>query len=498
MSHTTPTITCVALLVTTLAMTAVPARAGPTPDAVPAAAPSTLVMKPPPGMVEAMQRDLGITAAQARRRLANEARASAVEARLRERLGGAFAGTWVTGPTSSTVLVATTDPAKTDSIYAESAQPRVVVRALSALEAAKKALDAAVAPASTPVWYIDVRTNSVVVRSSDPAEARAFVAASGADKTVVRVVRSQERPRTLYDLRGGDAYYIDRAARCSVGFAVTRGSTNGFVSAGHCGVAGAGTTGFNRVAQGTFQASSFPGNDFSWVAVNSDWTPRPWVNNGGGGDVVVSGAASAVEGASVCRSGSTSGWHCGTVQQRGTSVAYAEGTVNEVTRTSVCAEPGDSGGPFISGAQAQGVTSGGSGNCTAGGTTYFQPVSEILSTYGLTLTTSGGTPPPNGCTGYQQTRAGSLISGQSAYQPDGTYYQSTAAGVHRACLDASDGTDFDLYLQKWNGTSWVTVASSTSPGPDEALTYSGTAGYYYYRIHAYSGTGIYAFAFTKP
>jgi hypothetical protein len=39
-----------------------------------------------------------------------------------------------------------------------------------------------------------------------------------------------------------------------------------------------------------------------------------------------------------------------------------------------------------SGAQAQGVTSGGSGNCQSGGTTYFQPVNEILSAYGLTLT----------------------------------------------------------------------------------------------------------------
>ncbi|SEQ43136.1 streptogrisin C, partial [Streptomyces radiopugnans] len=47
--------------------------------------------------------------------------------------------------------------------------------------------------------------------------------------------------------------------------------------------------------------------------------------------------------------------------------------------------PGDSGGSYISGNQAQGVTSGGSGNCRTGGTTYHQPVNEILSAYGLTL-----------------------------------------------------------------------------------------------------------------
>lgn len=45
----------------------------------------------------------------------------------------------------------------------------------------------------------------------------------------------------------------------------------------------------------------------------------------------------------------------------------------------MCAEPGDSGD------QAQGVTSGGSGNRRSGGTTYHQPINEILRTYGLTL-----------------------------------------------------------------------------------------------------------------
>jgi streptogrisin C len=54
----------------------------------------------------------------------------------------------------------------------------------------------------------------------------------------------------------------------------------------------------------------------------------------------------------------------------------------------VCAEPGDPGGSFVSGDQAQGVTSGGSGDCSSGGTTFFQPVNEILSALRLTLVTS--------------------------------------------------------------------------------------------------------------
>ena len=67
---------------------------------------------------------------------------------------------------------------------------------------------------------------------------------------------------------------------------------------------------------------------------------------------------------------------------------YAEGSVTGLIRTTACAEPGDSGGSAITGNQAQGVTSGGSGSCRTGGTTYFQPVNEILQRYGLTLRTS--------------------------------------------------------------------------------------------------------------
>jgi streptogrisin C len=70
-------------------------------------------------------------------------------------------------------------------------------------------------------------------------------------------------------------------------------------------------------------------------------------------------------------------------------VNYPEGTVTGLTHTDVCAEPGDSGGSWLSGDQAQGVTSGGSSDCTFGGTTFFQPVTEILEVNNLTLVTTG-------------------------------------------------------------------------------------------------------------
>ena len=169
------------------------------------------------------------------------------------------------------------------------------------------------------------------------------------DAGAIRVVASEEQPRTLIDVIGGNAYFIG-GGRCSVGFSVN----GGFVTAGHCGSTGQSTT----QPTGTFAGSSFPGNDYAWVNVGTDDNPRGLVNNYSGGTVSVSGSTEAAVGASVCRSGSTTGWRCGTIQAKNSTVNYPQGTVNGLTRTNVCAEPGDSGGSWLSGNQAQGVTSG--------------------------------------------------------------------------------------------------------------------------------------------
>ena len=97
-------------------------------------------------------------------------------------------------------------------------------------------------------------------------------------------------------------------------------------------------------------------------------------------------AANATVGQSVTRSGSTSHVHSGRVTALNVTVHYSDGsTVTGMIQTTVCAEPGDSGGSLFSGNTALGLTSGGSGNCTSGGTTFFQPVVEALNTYGATI-----------------------------------------------------------------------------------------------------------------
>lgn len=370
------------------------ASAAPAPHA-PAPAAQTAQLSP--GLLKAMQRDLGLTATEARGRIGNESRAAAVTAGLRYSLGDRFAGARVSGDAAD-LTVATTDASDAARIAKAGARAEVVDHSLAELDAAKAALDRVAlrtAPKGVPAWYVDVRTNRVVVQAGRASAADAFLAKAGVSRELVTVTQAAEQPRTFTDLRGGDAYYMNGSGRCSIGFPVKRGTQGGFVSAGHCGTPGVSTSGYNQQAQGSFQGSTFPGRDYSWVATNTNWTPRPLVNGYGNGDVTVTGSTEAIEGSSVCRSGSTTGWHCGTVQQRNSSVTYQEGTVSGVTRTNVCAEPGDSGGSFISGSQAQGVTSGGTGNCSQGGTTYFQPLNPALQAYGLTLVTSGTpTDPP--------------------------------------------------------------------------------------------------------
>ncbi|MEU4832941.1 S1 family peptidase [Streptosporangium sp. NPDC023615] len=346
------------------------------------AAPSVSAPKPPDAMLEALQRDLGLTAEQAVQRLANEQRAAASESALTQQLGASYAGAWLNGDASQ-LSVATTDAAEADAIRAKGAQPVIVSRSIADLNAVKDKLDQAPAEAKAgaALWYVDVATNSVSVLAADQAAGEALVAAAGVDKNVVKVTHSTEKPQAYINIIGGNAYYIG-GSRCSIGFSVRRGSTPGFVTAGHCGRAGATTSN----PSGTFQGSSFPGNDYAWVATPGH-TVTPYVRGSGGANVTVRGSAQASVGASICRSGSTTGWRCGVIQQHNASVTYPQGTVSGLTRTSACAQPGDSGGSFISGSQAQGVTSGGSGNCSVGGTTYHQPVNEILSAYGLTLVT---------------------------------------------------------------------------------------------------------------
>ncbi|MEU9750834.1 S1 family peptidase [Streptomyces niveus] len=234
-------------------------------------------------------------------------------------------------------------------------------------------------------WYVDKTTNALVVEADSTvskAEIAEIKREAGANAGAVQIKRTPGKLSKL--LSGGDAIYSP-SGRCSAGFNVRSGTTDYFLTAGHCtdGNPNWYTNSARTTLIGPTAGSSFPGNDYGIVRYSNASVPRP----GTVGSVDITSAANATVGMSVTRRGSTTGTHSGTVQGLNATVNYGGGdVVSGLIRTNVCAEPGDSGGPLYSGSRAIGLTSGGSGNCSSGGTTYFQPVVEALNAYGVSIT----------------------------------------------------------------------------------------------------------------
>ncbi|MFD4543936.1 S1 family peptidase [Streptomyces bauhiniae] len=231
-------------------------------------------------------------------------------------------------------------------------------------------------------WAVDSKTNRVLVTvdsTVSQAEIAKIKQQAGADTLTIK--RTAGKFNKL--ITGGDAIY-GGAYRCSLGFNVRSGSTYYFLTAGHCGEVA--STWYSNSAKttvlGTNVGYSFPGNDFALVRYTNSSVAHPSAV----GSQTISSAATPAVGTTVTRRGSTTGTHSGKVTALNATVNYGSGdVVSGLIQTTVCAEGGDSGGPLYGGSVAYGLTSGGSGNCSSGGTTFFQPVTEALSYYGVTL-----------------------------------------------------------------------------------------------------------------
>jgi streptogrisin B len=227
-------------------------------------------------------------------------------------------------------------------------------------------------------WYVDTASDRVVVtadRSVSAAELATIKRSAGAVAGAIQIKHATGVFAPL--VSPGDAIY-GGGYRCSLGFNVVQGSTYYFLTAGHCGKVA--KTWYTNASHTTLIGPtidwSFPGNDYALVRYTNLSLSHP------GGFT----AANAFVGESVTRDGSTTGVHTGKVTALNVTVRYVGGgTVRGMIQTNVCAEPGDSGGPLYDRTRALGLTSGGSGNCRTGGTTFYQPVTEAASVYGVTV-----------------------------------------------------------------------------------------------------------------
>jgi hypothetical protein len=204
---------------------------------------------------------------------------------------------------------------------------------------------------------------------------------------------------------GGEGYFFQEAGqtdgngiRCSIGFngyAVSTGSPE-FTTAGHCettipangpvyqltetapvppgGNAGSLGAQLGTGVAGTYGAptpSDGSGEDYGIISSagtqSSPVTPQTSVATWSGGSTAaplssaplgVTGETAGIANATLCKSGSSSGWTCGTILSVDQTVEVSNEPVNAIVATT-CIIPGDSGGAALIGSNAVGIDSGG-------------------------------------------------------------------------------------------------------------------------------------------
>lgn len=278
------------------------------------------------------------------------------------------------------LVVNVLDDAAADRVRAAGAEAKHVKHSQAQLTAVQRNLDERAVPGTAR--GMDPVRNKVVVTADSTVKGAALkrlkkniTAQDG--KALLRRTPGTFRPL----IRGGDAIYSS-GGRCSLGFNVVKNGRPYFLTAGHCA---ASDTSWSESqggpVVGEVEDYVFPGHDDALVEYTADVAHPSEVNLYDGNSQPITDARQAVVGEQVQRSGSTTELHGGVVRALNASVTYPEGTVNGLIQTDVCAEPGDSGGSMFADSSALGLTSGGSGDCSRGGQTFFAPVTDALARY---------------------------------------------------------------------------------------------------------------------
>ena len=187
---------------------------------------------------------------------------------------------------------------------------------------------------------------------------------------------AQAAPRVAaYELHAGDSIYSG-GTRCAVTAFARGGATTYFITAGHC--VQDGDAWYADPAQtirvGT-TSNSFPGNDYAVGALDPGITPSQ----------EFTGAGDAFVGQSVIMQGSTTGTHGGSVQALNVTIDYGpDGVVTGLIQTNICVDGNAPGTPLTGGTTLYGLLVGGA-DCSSGGWSFFQPITEVLSAYGLSI-----------------------------------------------------------------------------------------------------------------
>ncbi|MFE4942660.1 S1 family peptidase [Streptomyces sp. NPDC056641] len=358
------------------------------------------------GMVKALATSLGVSESAATDRLDRQADQQARLSSLGEQ-GVAMDGTYF--DKKGDLVVNAVGGAAEKRVEGAGLNARVAEHGEGTLNGVKAALDKlalAQTPTGISAWAVDLASDTVTVKvnSDRSTAAKSFLKAALAHGDAVRVVNASQKLSPQGVVSPGDEMAFDGYV-CSVGYGARDASGRQFlVTAGHC-IENLPVLSHNgeRFAEGTDSRFALGQDsvDMGIAAVDESSSIATEVGTWGrAGTVAVAGAERAPVGADVCKSGRTTQWTCGKIDSYDVSVTYSDpngGPQTVVTglgSSSVCTQGGDSGGAYISGDQAQGMTSGGptaqrcDGTVNSRGSSYFQPLDDALDHYGLTLNTN--------------------------------------------------------------------------------------------------------------
>ncbi|MFI9405223.1 S1 family peptidase [Nocardia sp. NPDC052316] len=362
----------------------------------PTAAVATAQPDPAPGLpaelVAAVARDLKISPEEYLHRADVAQQVAAFATTAQRQYPAVFAGSWLDDNGKAVVALAQGPGADEARTAAQSAgfEVRNVAKSESALRGEKTAfqrwLDGQPEAVSALVRgvVIDTVNNSIAVRVDKPGlpmpnfidPARVIVMAPPVAGEQATLEASEIAGAANGALAGGDGYASVAgrlSLRCSLGFNGTDRSGNIVnVTAGHCNpdIPSAGNDNAARVHElngnrlgnelGRFEKSVLGSQDYSIVRI-ADQSRDRFGNNEvrvpGAASVRIDGVATPVVGAPVCKSGSRTGFSCGVVNAVDQTVQVGERELTQAFSANICALPGDSGGPIVTGRLALGISS---------------------------------------------------------------------------------------------------------------------------------------------
>ncbi|APU18372.1 trypsin-like serine protease [Actinoalloteichus sp. GBA129-24] len=340
------------------------------------------VSKYPTGLRAAIQRDLGTEPITYAANSLASAAASATSEELRDQLGDNFGGAWFDAA-SGKLNVAVTSQSAADAVRQSGAEAHIrginEARLTQVAGEIRQWVNELPAERRDLVYGLSTsaRGSSVTLVLSSSAEGRNLASELPVDRGAeldVDFVAQRPDPQQGGELRGGQGIIAQdsdgaEVANCSLGFNALDAQGRALaLTSGHClsgaetVVAEADGSEIGTVDRVVWDSVSDGGEGDDYASVrltNSALTLRPEVVDWQGGSLPVEGVVEPIEGMQVCKSGRTTEWECGEIQQVDVEVRVNDFDGGVKTQRmfwyDACTERGDSGGAVLAGTLAVGL-----------------------------------------------------------------------------------------------------------------------------------------------